>query len=220
MIRTIPELIRHLLCVRTIDLDSLKKYIKLSHEVLHNALMQLEGKGLLKISGGYIEVANVIGLAVEGLKLGLSHESVATCLRWKDFEYYTSKILEAHGYYVYRGLKGGLRGGRFEIDVLGYRGGLALAVDCKHWKRSRLSLLKAHAEAHISRVEKLSYAIKARMVDIGFRKGKILPVIVTLYEPYEKVFNGVPLVPIGEFNDFVLNVRRYVEELNLITFTV
>ncbi len=220
MIRTIPELIRHLLCVRTIDVDSLKKYIKLSQEILQNALIRLEEKGLLKISGGYIEVTNVIGLAIEGLKLGLSHESVATCLRWKDFEYYTSKILEAHGYYVYRGLKGGLKGGRFEIDVLGYREELALAIDCKHWKKSRISLLKVHAEAHISRVEKLSYAIKAKIVDIGFRRGIILPVIVTLYEPYEKIYSGVPLVPIAEFNDFLLNIRKYMEELNLITFTV
>jgi len=220
LIRTVPELIRHLLCVRTIDLDSLRKYIRLSREVLHDALSQLEGKGYIKISSGYIEVTNVIELAVEGLKLGLSHESVSACLRWKDFEYYTSKILEAHGYYVYRGLKGGLRGGRFEIDVLGYRGNLALAIDCKHWKRSRLSLLKVHAESHTSRVERLCYAIKAKIVDIGFKRGKVIPAIVTLYEPYEKVFNGVPFVPINTLNDFVLNVKKYVEELNLITFSV
>lgn len=220
MTTLLADLIKHLLYVRYIDFETLKKVLKVTPEVLEKLLLSLESQDLVRVYDGRVEVSNVIGLAIEGLRSGLTHDSVAGGLNWRDFERYASKILEAHGFIVYRGLRGGFSEGRFEIDVFGFKEALALAIDCKHWKRTHFSILRNHVEKHISRAELLSYAIRARVVDVGFRKGKILPVIVTLAEHSRNTINNVPIVPISKFNDFILNAKKYMEELNLITFKV
>jgi len=220
MTTLLADLIKHLLYVRYIDMETLKKILRVTPEVLEKLLTSLETQDLIRMYDGRVEVSNVIGLAIAGLRAGLTHDSVAGGLNWRDFERYASKMLEAHGFIVFRGLRGGFSEGRFEIDVFGFKESLALAIDCKHWKRTHFGILRNHVERHISRVELLSYAIRARVVDVGFRKGRILPVIVTLAEHSRNVINNVPIVPISKFNDFVLNARKYMEELNLISFKV
>lgn len=220
MTALLMDLTKHLLCVRYIDFETLRKMLRITSDILEGALTYLEDQGLIRVSGKGVEVIDTMNLAIMGLRIGLGHDTIANCLNWKDFERYVSRILEAHGYKIYRNLRGGFKGGKFEIDVFGHYGTMGVAVDCKHWKRTRLGLMKNHVERHISRVELFTFAIKAKVIDVSFHKGKILPIIVTLTEYPRKTINNVPIVPIFELNDFILNLKMYIEELSLITFKV
>ena len=71
--------------------------------------------------------------ALFAIKLGADVESVSEYLTWQDFESITGLILEKKDFDVTKNLI--LTKPRMEIDVVGIRLGIAILIDCKHWKR-------------------------------------------------------------------------------------
>ena len=111
---------------------------------------------------------------------------------WKDFEGLTAEILSANDFAVIKNMI--LTKPRMEIDVVGIRLGIAILIDCKHWKRYNSSSLTTAVKKQIERTKQ--YVAKTQ--------GAIaVPVIVTLYQDKVDFIESVPIVPIFQFSSFI-----------------
>ena len=81
-----------------------------------------------------------------------------------------------------------------EIDVVGIKLGIAILIDCKHWKRMSKSALNDIVDKQTERVK--SYVKKTESMSA-------VPVIVTLHQEKVSFVNQVPIVPIIQLSSFL-----------------
>lgn len=143
--------------------------------------------------------------AIFVLKSGATIDEVATHLDWQDFEGLVAKILETKGFSVIKNLI--LTKPRMEIDVVGVRLGIAVLIDCKHWKRQSPSTLKNAVSKQIKRVKHYVAKTNGAMA---------VPVIVTLYQEQLSFIEKVPIVPILQFSSFVDELYGNLDQVNTI----
>ena len=96
---------------------------------------------------------------------------------------------------------------RMEIDVVGIKFGVALLIDCKHWKRHSQSALENAVLKQVERTKQ--YVAKTKGVIAA-------PAIVTLYQDKLSFINNVPIVPIFQFASFVDEFYGNLEDIETI----
>ncbi len=143
--------------------------------------------------------------AIELLKNGSPIDRISETLGWRDFEGLTAEILSSCGFAVMRNLI--LTQPRMEIDVVGIRLGIAMLIDCKHWKRYGRSALATSVAKQIERTK--NYVSKTH-------GAMAVPVIVTLYQDELAFIDRVPIVPIFKFHSFVDEFYGHLDDLNTI----
>jgi len=130
--------------------------------------------------------------AIYALEKGVGIEEVAELIEWKDFEGLVAEILEGKDFETKRNLM--LKKPRMEIDVVGVKLGIAILIDCKHWKRTSPSALRIIIRKQVDRTKHYVTSTKGAMA---------IPVIVTLYQDEVNFVDKVPIVPIFQFSSFV-----------------
>jgi len=157
-------------------------------------LQELAANNIGRFDGDTIEFeeGDKLKVAVIAASKGVQIDDIAKHLDWKDFEGLAAKILEAHDFATMRNLV--LTNPRMEIDIVGIRLGVAMLIDCKHWKKMTPSALNDIVQKQIERTK--HYVSKT--------KGAIAaPVIVTLYQDSISFVNKVPIVPIFQLESFL-----------------
>ena len=150
------------------------------------------GIGMKQENEYYFEDGDKLKAAIELIKNGGPLDEIAIMLNWKDFEGLAAEILYSKNFAIIKNLI--LTKPRMEIDVIGIRLGIAMLIDCKHWKRYSSSTLSSAVKKQIARTK--HYILKT--------PGAIaLPVIVTLYHDKIDFIDRVPIVPIFQFSSFV-----------------
>lgn len=167
---------------------------------------------------GEVCVRSLVPVAMYAIRRGCDPKRVSEYLSWRDFEEFVSEALSARGYEVVRGLRFGPR--RMEIDVLAVDtvSSLALAIDCKHWS-SRYSGRRIR-EAALRHMQRLLELLKWCSYEVGrnplLRRFKYsVAVIVTLSEAVRGVDEGVAIVPVYYFKDFIDRIDVYIEEAGI-----
>jgi Holliday junction resolvase-like predicted endonuclease len=126
---------------------------------------------------------------------------------WQELEELTRRILEAHGYVCdfRRVFKTDRR--KYEVDIIARKAGQVLAIDCKHYlkTKSRRSALKTEAKKHLERCEEYNWVHREDAV----------PVIITLLDDALFYANGCIVVPLRALNDFLLNSDDYLASFPL-----
>lgn len=147
----------------------------------------------VKRDGQYLfEDGDRLRIAIELLQHGSYVDQISEALDWKDFEGLTAQILSSRDFAVMNNLI--LTKPRMEIDVVGIRLGIAMLIDCKHWRRYSSSALVTAVKKQIERTK--HYVSKTQ--------GAIaVPVIVTLYQDKVDFIDKVPIVPISQFSSFI-----------------
>jgi len=157
-------------------------------------LQELAANEIGEFDGNTIEFqeGDKLKAAIIALSKGILVDDIAKHLDWKDFEGIAAKILEIHDFATMRNLI--LTKPRMEIDVVGIRLGIAMLIDCKHWKKMTTSALNDIVQKQIERTR--HYVTKT--------KGAIAaPVIVTLYQDKVSFVDKVPIVPIFQLGAFL-----------------
>jgi len=149
--------------------------------------------------------ADKLKAAIFAIKSGATVDEVAVHLGWRDFEGLVAKIFEAKGFSIIKNLM--LTKPRMEIDVVGIRLGMAVLVDCKHWKRQSPSTLRNTVTKQIQRVKHYVKKTSGAMA---------VPVIVTLYQEQLSFIEKVPIVPILQFSSFVDELYGNLDQVNVI----
>ena len=153
----------------------------------------------------YFEDADKLKTAIMFIENGLPLDEIAIALNWRDFEGLTAEILEAKNFAIIKNLI--LTKPRMEIDVIGIRLGVAMLIDCKHWKRYGTSALSMAVKKQVERTKHY----------ISKTPGAIaVPVIVTLYQDKIDFIDRVPIVPIFQFSSFVDEFYGNLEEMKTI----
>jgi len=153
----------------------------------------------------YFDDGDKLKTAIMLIKSGLPLDEIVIALNWKDFEGLTAEILEAKNFAIIKNLI--LTKPRMEIDVIGIRLGIAMLIDCKHWKRYSTSALSDAVKNQVKRTK--HYILKT--------PGAIaVPVIVTLYQDKINFIDRVPIVPIFQFSSFVDEFYGNLQEMKTI----
>ena len=143
--------------------------------------------------------------ALLAIKNGVPIEEVSRHIDWKDFEGLVAEILDTKHFDVLRNFR--MTKPTMEIDVVGVRLGVALLIDCKHWKKLSRSALETIVVKQIERVK--YYVSNAKDVIAA-------PVIVTLNQEETSFINKVPIVPILQFSSFIDEFYGSLEEIKTI----
>jgi len=148
---------------------------------------------------------NKLKTALSAIKSGAPIEEASRDVDWKDFEGLVAEILESKNFEVIRNFR--MRKPTMEIDVIGIHLGVAVLIDCKHWKRMTNSALEKIVLRQIDRVK--HYVVNTDEVVAA-------PVIVTLYQEETKFVSKVPIVPIIQFSSFIDEFFGNLEEIRTI----
>ena len=148
---------------------------------------------------------NKLKTTLSAIKSGAPIEEASRDVDWKDFEGLVAEILESKNFEVIRNFR--MRKPTMEIDVVGMHLGVAVLIDCKHWKRMTNSALEKIVLRQIDRVK--HYVANTDEVVAA-------PVIVTLYQEETKFVRKVPIVPIIQFSSFIDEFYGNLEEIRTI----
>jgi DNA-binding transcriptional MerR regulator len=161
--------------------------------------------GTIQNNSYYFEDGDKLKIAVALLEKGFPIDEISVALDWKDFEGLTATILASKNFAVIKNMI--LTKPRMEIDVIGIRLGIAILIDCKHWKRYNTSSLTTAVRKQIERTK--HYVAKT--------PGAIsVPVIVTLYRDKVDFIESVPIVPIFQFSSFIDEFYGNIDQMKTI----
>jgi len=153
----------------------------------------------------YFDDGDKLKIAVYLLEKGFPIDEISIALDWRDFEGLTAEVLTEKNFAVIKNMM--LTKPRMEIDVVGIRLGIAILIDCKHWKRYSSSALSTAVKKQVERTKQ--YVAKT--------PGAIaVPVIVTLYQDKIDFIDNVPIVPIFQFASFVDEFYGNIDQMKTI----
>ena len=190
-----------------ISIDDFAMVTKTDKPTARKMLQELAVNEIGSFDGDTIEFqeGDKLRAAVIALSKGVLVDELAKHLDWKDFEGLAAKILEIHDFAIMRNLI--LTNPRMEIDIVGVRLGIAMLIDCKHWKKMTPSALADIVQKQIERTK--HYVSKT--------KGAIAaPVIVTLYQDKVSFVDKVPIVPIFQLESFLDEFYGNLENIETI----
>ncbi|NQV38935.1 MAG: hypothetical protein HQ505_00080 [Nitrosopumilus sp.] len=161
--------------------------------------------GLKQENSYYFEDGDKLKIAISLLEKGCPIDEISVVLNWRDFEGLTAAMLSEKNFAVMKNLM--LTKPRMEIDVVGIRLGIAILIDCKHWKRYSASALSTTVKKQIERTKQ--YVAKTP-------GATAVPVIVTLYQDKINFIENVPIVPIFQFASFIDEFYGNLDQMNTI----
>ena len=153
----------------------------------------------------HFDSSDKLKAAIQLIQNGFPLDEISVVLDWKDFEGLVAEILSEKNFAVMKNLI--LTKPRMEIDVVGIRLGIAMLIDCKHWKRYSSSALTDAVKKQIERTRQ--YVSKTQ-------NAIAVPVIVTLYQDKVDFIDNVPIVPIFQFSSFVDEFYGNLENMKTI----
>ena len=187
--------------------------MRLNSRIIINLLTNL-GIGVINGGNVFFKPDDRFTVALIIAKHGISLNEISRCLTWRDFEHITSKILEEYGYATIRNIH--LTKPRFEIDILGFKSGFGLVVDCKHWKHNLgLSKTDKVAISQKKRSQALMKSHYAKDLSLDY----VLPVIITLYAEIVSFIYRIPIVPVDKISSFLNEVDGHLSDLTLVKDT-
>ena len=204
-------------------IKDVNKDSRIAGDIVRNLLEKLQNEGLVYLEGDLVEVngANRLRLAVKAASLGADIEHVSAFLRWQEFEDMAALALERNGYVVAKNVRFKHAGRRWEIDVVGCRKPVVLCVDCKHWQRGvKPSALRRIVEAQLERARALADTLPSaslKLECVKWSKTKFVPVILSLIPSSAKFYDDVPVVPVLQLQDFLIQLPAQVESLTYFT---
>ena len=190
-----------------ISTGDFSKVINADKNTAKKILEELSSNNIGRFDGEIIEFvqSDKLRAVMFALEKGVLIDEAAKHLGWRDFEGLTAQILESKDFATIRNLI--LTNPRMEIDVIGIKFGVAMLIDCKHWKRHSQSTLE---NAVLKQVERTKHYVAKTSGAIA------APAIVTLYQDRVSFINRVPIIPIFQFASFVDEFYGNLEDLETI----
>ncbi len=173
-------------------------------------LLQLED-----LSGTQLSNSTRFKLAFEAVRHG-GFQQVARALTWQEFESFTEECLQSAGFDTQKGVIAKHDSRRWQIDVVAKKAPMVLVIDCKHWESPGYnSKVKRAAEHQKLAVQAFFQQVTARE-ELGGDGLLVLPMILTLFEPRSRIVDGVVVVSVEQFADFLDGVSPFASELPFI----
>ena len=216
-----------------VGLEQLNKY-ELT-DFLNNFEFLTQEKG--NYNKEYIAINKIKFILQSITHLDFDLKSLSELLNFSGFETLISEILIKNNYTVIKNFrfsdksnfKSKTKQKRYEVDVIGIKGGIILLIDGKQWKhRDVFSSMNKAANLQYQRVlaleknpEKFSHLIFQLLGSSPnikkFLPFKLIPIMVTLENNGIKSNdNQVPLISILEFNSFLQEFQSNLDYVKII----
>jgi len=203
----------------TVSKELVKKEARVAASISEKLLGKLQNDGLIYVDKTSVMVdgSQRLRLAVCAIQLGADLESVAGFLQWKEFEDMAAVALERNGYKVAKNVRFKHEGRRWEIDVVGCKKPLVICLDCKHWHRGMFpSALKRIVEEQVERTFALARHLPSPSIKVecaSWNIAKFIPAVLSLLAGNFKFYDGVPVVPVLQLQDFLSQLPAYADSL-------
>jgi Holliday junction resolvase-like predicted endonuclease len=200
-------------------IEDVKIEARLPSNVMEKLLQKLQRQDLVYLKDDAVKVnaCGRLSLAVMAVSLGGDVERVSSLLCWQEFEEMAAAALRSNGYTVTRNLRFTFAGRRWEIDVVGCMKPLVVCIDCKHYHHGvPPSVMKRIVESQTQRVRALSDmlpSVKIKLDCVCWGKAKFVPAVLSLLPVRSKFFEGVPVVPVLQLQDFLSHLPLEVNSL-------
>jgi Holliday junction resolvase-like predicted endonuclease len=200
-------------------IKDVNKDSRIASDIVRKLLENLQNEGLVYLKDDIVETNsdNRLRLAVKAASLGADLENVSAFFSWQEFEGIAALALVRNGYAVAKNMRFKHAGRRWEIDVVGCRKPLVLCVDCKRWQRGlKPSALGKVVEAQVERAHALADtlpSVELKVECVKWNKAKFVPVILSLFPSRFKFYDNVPVVPVLQLQDFLIQLPAQVESL-------
>jgi len=167
---------------------------------------------------GEVVIANAVELVMRLVERGIDVEALSEYIDWDEFEDFVSKAFEASGMIVLRDVKS-TRVKKFQIDAIAIdtRLSTALVLECKHWRTGITKRLNDLVREHVARLNKFNSSCEWFVAEYPeLRRVKhFIPVVIALKNVETRIVDGVPVVPVYVLRNFIADLDRYVDALNL-----
>lgn len=186
-------------------------------------LLKLQNENLVYLNNGLIEAnpKSRLRIAIKAIEMGANVEQVSDFLRWQEFEEMAAFALESNGYVVEKNLRFKHEGKRWEIDVVGCKKPLVVCIDCKRWHHGMHdSSLGRMVSSQSERVVAFSKSLPSNSLNlqcVKWNQARFVPVILSLIQVNSKFYDGVPIVPVLQLQDFISQMPLHVESLKYFT---
>jgi len=203
--------------------EVIKKESRLPMSLVTKLLRKLQSDGLVYHHEDVVEANSLqrLRLAVYALKSGGDVERVSGFLQWKEFEGMAAVAFESNGYTVMRNLHFKHGGHRWEIDIIGCKSPLVVCLDCKHWHHGlQGSTAEKIAEQQRERTRAFVMSLPnpaATLECLSRSNAKFVPAVLSLTVDKFKFYNGVPIVPVLQLQDFLNQLPAYADSLLCLT---
>jgi Holliday junction resolvase-like predicted endonuclease len=200
-------------------IENVKIDSRLSSDVMAGLLEKFQTQDLLKVNTNNLEVnsQNRLKIAVKAVSLGVDIEAVSSFLGWQEFESIAATALKNNGYAVWQNLRFKHAARKWEIDVVGCRKPLVICLDCKDWHHGlSASAIRRIVEAQAERARALAGALPNISIGIEcakWSKAKFVPSILALLPTKFKFYDGVPIVPVLQLQDFLNHLPLELESV-------
>ena len=193
----------------SVSRDSVQRDSRVPRLVLSRYLSELSEIDLIKEIAGSIELtpSQRIRIAFLALRTGADFRRVCTTLSWSEFEKIAADTFELNGYEVIKNFHFKHESRRWEMDIIAFEKPSIICADCKHWKHGwRRAATEKAAQAQIDRTEAFAKALpnyRQKMKLEKWQTAKVMPMILSLEAGPVKFFDGVPIVPVLQLQDFI-----------------
>jgi len=188
-------------------------------------LQKMQNEGLVYLKSEKVEVDNNnrLKLAIKAASLGADMQNLSHLLCWQEFEEMAAFALRNNGYLVTNNVRFKSGNRRWEMDVIGCKKPLVICIDCKHWQHSIApSTLEKIVDAQIQRTEALACCLpnpKLKLECTKWKEAKFTPAVLSLMPSSFKFVDNVPVVPILQMLDFILQLPVYMDLVMFLTKT-
>ena len=204
---------------KKVPIQSISQDSKIPSLITSQMLKKLQNQYLIEINDEFIEADTQmrLGLAIKAIELGADIENISNFLAWQEFEEMAAIALNKNGYVTKKNVRFKQNGKRWEIDVVGCKKVIVICIDCKHWHHSiHHSTLKKIVSAQIERVTAFSDSLPNPSIDIEcikWRNAKFVPAILSLIPGPSKFVDNVPVIPVLQLQDFLIQLPAHIESL-------
>ena len=212
--RVLIETLRQSQSSNTLDLEQISIGAKTSEPIAKAIVAQF-----LRITdSGYfsLESKSRVQLALEVARIGRLKEAAKT-LSWQEFESFGAECLAEAGFRVEQNVRVKGDGRAWQIDLIGYRGDLVLAIDCKHWNTSGYESRLAPPADHQRKATTHFLRTLTSKTKEPRRNVQALAIILTLLDPPARFLDNVAIVSVEQLPSFLSAVTPYDESLPLIS---
>jgi Restriction endonuclease len=195
------------------DLEAIASEAGVSRRAAEAVLSNFLDLGQTRV---YLTPTSRLHMAMEIARKG-HIDRAAKALTWREFEQFAEDCLVESGFQTEKNVRVKGDGRAWQIDVLGLRGELILAVDCKHWNSTGyLSRFKLAAD-HQRRATIHLHRVKSENETPGNQELQALAVILALREPPSQFTRDTVLISVEKFPRFLSEVTPYDENLPFVT---
>jgi Holliday junction resolvase-like predicted endonuclease len=204
--------------VRTVELAELAEKLRMSIGSLSAQISTLQQDGLISTHDSSIQLDDYqrILLAEHLIQKGRDPHRVSRFLEWQEFEDFAARTLERNGFHTAKHVVFKSDVGRREIDLLAWNDMLLLSIDCKHWLHGLSPSRMRHAtDAQVERTRALANRpeLIAKHGVKHVERRRLLPMLLSLGHPRERIVDGVPIVPVSMLMSFLGDVSPVDGEL-------